>query len=373
MTLAVQASDRIGPDLEKKNFEKYLHSVFGAGAEIVNIVPIGEHATDEDLKQYGYGAPIKVTYRLDGHVRHAVFETVHSGPYGHETMGDRAQLLLSAHETFGRLPLHARSLDVGALEYNGNLLSLGDVDEFFVLVEHVEGVGHNEDFFRMRDEPALTDLDVARSDALCDYLAEIHRVRRFDSGLYARRIRELMGHGECIMGINDGYPTRHAFIDYKLLENIEHRVLSWRWRLKDYTHRSRQVHGDFHPWNILFQEGAKFRVLDRSRGEWGEAGDDVSCLTINYLFFSLQRSGRLEGNFEVLFKRFWSRYLEHTGDREVLSVVAPFFAFRGLVIASPVWYPNLSETNRRRIFSFIRNVLDDDVFDPNKVNEYCEA
>ena len=168
MTLAVQASDRIGPDLEKKNFEKYLHSVFGAGAEIVNIVPIGEHATDEDLKQYGYGAPIKVTYRLDGHVRHAVFETVHSGPYGHETMGDRAQLLLSAHETFGRLPLHARSLDVGALEYNGNLLSLGDVDEFFVLVEHVEGVGHNEDFFRMRDEPALTDLDVARSDALCD-------------------------------------------------------------------------------------------------------------------------------------------------------------------------------------------------------------
>ena len=99
----------------------------------------------------------------------------------------------------------------------------------------------------------------------------------------------------------------------------------------------------------------------------------MSCLTINYLFFSLQRSGRLEGNFEVLFKRFWSRYLEHTGDREVLSVVAPFFAFRGLVIASPVWYPNLSETNRRRIFSFIRNVLDDDVFDPNKVNEYCEA
>ncbi len=83
MTLAVQASNRIGPDLGKKNFARYLHSVFGAGAEIVSIVPIGEQSTDEDLKQSGYGAPIKVTYRLDGLVRHAVFETVHAGPYGH--------------------------------------------------------------------------------------------------------------------------------------------------------------------------------------------------------------------------------------------------------------------------------------------------
>ena len=74
--VGVKASDRIGPVLGKKNFETHLHSVFGVGAEIVSIVPIGEQANDEDLKQYGYGAPIKVTYRLGGHGRHAVFETL---------------------------------------------------------------------------------------------------------------------------------------------------------------------------------------------------------------------------------------------------------------------------------------------------------
>ncbi len=372
MSGSIQAAEHIAPQLSKKDFERYLHSVFGAAAEVLELKPITV-AADNDVKQYGYGTPIKVTYKLDGRRSSAVFETVRAGPYGHETMADRAQLLLSGHETFSRLPLHARSLSAGAVEFDGNLVSLDDADEFFILVEHIEGTGHNEDFVRMRDRSDLTSLDLARSDALCDYLVEIHHVRRDEPTLYQRRIRELIGHGECIMGIADGYPESHGFIDRKLLERIEHQAIRWRWRLQDYTHRLRQVHGDFHPWNIMFQDGVNFRVLDRSRGEWGEAADDVSCLTINYLFFSLQRRGRLEGNFQALFERFWQRYLDRTGDQEMLSVVAPFFAFRGLVIASPIWYPNLSEDIRGRIFSFIRNVLDDDEFDPSRVNDYCEA
>ena len=68
-------------------------------------------------------------------------------------------------------------------------------------------------------------------------------------------------------------------------------------------------------------------LLDRSRGEYGDPADDVTCLTLNYLFFSLQRSGRLEGSFENLFRRFWERYLEESGDREILRVAAPFFGF----------------------------------------------
>ena len=77
------------------------------------------------------------------------------------------------------------------------------------------------------------------------------------------------------------------------MEQIEHRALAWRWKLKGLTHRLSQVHGDFHPWNILFDEADNLRVLDRSRGEYGEPADDVPCSAMNYLFFSLQRSGRL--------------------------------------------------------------------------------
>jgi hypothetical protein len=48
-----------------------------------------------------------------------------------------------------------------------------------------------------------------------------------------------------------------------------------------------------------------------------------------YLFFSLQRYGRLEGAFVTLFSRFWQRYLSATGDDELHAVVGPFFAFWG--------------------------------------------
>jgi aminoglycoside phosphotransferase (APT) family kinase protein len=280
-------------------------------------------------------------------------------------------MLLWDHRAYNRLPRHARSLDVGAFRKSGGLLSLGDAEELFLLVEYVAGRAYIQDLARLQAEGDLRDLDVARADALCDYLVGIHRTPGIDAALYARRIRELVGHGECIMGLCDSYPARHGFITPKLLEEIERRCVSWRWKIKDRTHRLRQVHGDFHPYNILFREGTDFSVLDRSRGEWGEPADDVTCLTGNYLFSSLQRSGRLAGGFETLFRRFWDRYLDATGDGELLEVAAPFFAFRGLVMASPVWYPVLEEKVRRAMFDFILGVLEAPSFDPGRVNAWC--
>ena len=147
----------------------------------------------------------------------------------------------------------------------------------------------------------------------------------------------------------------------------------WRWKLKPLTHRLRQIHGDFHPWNILFGGGADFRVLDRSRGEFGDPADDVACITSNFLFFSLQRYGCLHGALQKLFRRFWERYLAGSGDFEMLRVVAPFFAFRGLVMASPLWYPALSDPVRKKLLAFVFTVLRKDTFNPQEVNHYCSG
>ena len=351
--------------------EAYLASLLGGPVKVHGLSRLGESLQAGAIKGYGYGVPIQVEYEASGERHRAVVETISPGPFGHEHMADRAQALLWDHQAFNRLPRHARSMDVAGFLQGGGILSLGKVEELLVLMEFVEGRGYFEDLTRLRNDGTLTDLDLARADALCDYLVEIHKVPGTDPGLHVRRLRELVGHGECIMGLTDSYPSQSGFITPQVLEEIEHRCIAWRWRLKGWSHRLRQVHGDFHPWNILFQEGTQFRVLDRARGEWGDPADDVACLTMNYLFFSLQRSERLEKPFETLFRRFWTRYLEKTKDEEMLEVVAPFFAFRGLVMASPLWYPTLPEAVRRTLFSFMLRVLDAKAFDPNRVNDYC--
>jgi phosphotransferase family enzyme len=349
--------------------QDYLSSYFAAPVRVVALAPLGG-GTAADLKGYGYGTPVRVDYERSGIRGSAVLETVAPGPFGHEHMADRAQILFTSHAANNRLPLHVRTLDVGAFRGDGTLASLGDVDEFFILNEFATGDGYFHDLERLRDGGDLRDLDLARADALCDYLVGIHRVRGPNPELYVRRLRELVGHHECIAGILDSYPES---VDAGLLQFIEHECVRWRWRLKPLTHRLVQVHGDFHPWNILFQHGVEFAVLDRSRGEWGDAADDVACLTINYLFFALQQRGRLRGPFETLFTRFWQRYVGSSGDSELTRVVAPFFAFRGLVLASPLWYPRLHADVRRRLLHFVGAVLRAGAFDPFRVDDYCDG
>jgi len=361
------------PDLKREEIERYLRAVLGAPVSVFNMTILGGGPESNDVKGYGYGIPLKVDFQIDGNeCRTIVLHTMTPGPFGHEHMADRAKELLWEHHAFNRLPRHVRSIDVGGFQTGGQLISLGKVEEFCLLTEYLEGGSYSHDLERIRDSGAINELDLARADALCDYLVDIHKRPGSDPGLYVRRIRELVGGGECIMGIADSYP-QHPLVSPAFLERVEHLCVSWRWRLKSLTHRLRQVHGDFHPWNILFRSGVDFSLLDRSRGEYGDPVDDVTSLTLNYLFFSLQRSERLEGGFQTLFLRFWKRYLEKSSDREMLKVAAPFLAFRGLVMASPVWYPTLPDTVRQRMLAFIIAVLESDSFDPQEANRYCGA
>lgn len=361
--------------LRMSRLKEYLSEVYGKQVEIRFATELGKERRrpERKLKGFGYGIPYLIEFKVEDETRRVVLETLRPGGFGHDHFSDRAAILLWQHEAFNLLPKHVRSVDVGAFTRNEGLRSLGDCKEFFILTELIEGEPYHRDLDRILLERRLKDLDRERCLALSDYLVQIHGLKHDAPGLYVRRVRELVGHGECIFGLADSYPSGLAYVTEKGLCEIEKKCVEWRWRLKPKTHRLSQVHGDFHPWNVLFRKGVDFTVLDRSRGAWGEPADDVTAMTINYLFYSLQAFGVLAGPFDVLFRLFWENYLNKTGDEEILEVVQPFYAWRGLVIASPVWYPNLKLDVRMKLFNFIKNVLETKRLNLREINSYIKG
>ena len=345
----------------------YLERVLGTGVEVLAVRPLVDDGA-RDVKEFGYGVPLAVRCRVGGETRELVVaRTRPQSGFGHDYPADRAWQAIFSHDAYNGFPRHARSLDVGCALGSGELVSVRGAVEYFQLVEKVEGRLYRVDLDRLLEQNA-TPLDTERAVALARFLAAAHAVKRDEPALYHRRIRELVGHGECLMGILDSYPHPYPPLPASVCEEVERAAVSARWRLRPRTHRLSMTHGDFHPWNILFRAGTDFSVLDRSRGEWGEPADDVAALAINYLFFGLRRAAR-EGRpgvvaepFRGLFATCLDSYAAASRDGEIYDVLPPFFAFRAFVLAHPRWYPSLDEVTRGAIITFGRTMMKARVF-----------
>jgi hypothetical protein len=344
-------------------FRVYLVERFGPEAGAATLEPIARGSAD--VKRGGYGVPYIVRWRGASGQRRLVLETVRPGGFGHEDRADRAALVVRAFDDGPLLPGHVRPVDAGVFRRGGAAASLRDTEEFFLLTEFCEGEPYASDFERVSRRGSLEEQDRGRAAILADYLAGIHREPVSHPTYYRRRLRDLVGSGECIAGIADSYPS--GTIGDDVLLEVEKLALSWRYRLRDRPARLRVIHGDFHPWNILFQQGINFGVLDRSRGRYGDPADDVAALAVNYVFFALRTGGAFTGPFADLFRLFWDRYRDVSGDDGLEGVIAPHFAFRALVLANPLWYPDESERTRRLLFCFLFGVLEEERFAPERI------
>jgi hypothetical protein len=290
---------------------------------------------------------------------------------GHDYPSDRAGVFLLDLDEFGNLPRHVLAKDVLAELEDGTIKSIGGGKEYYLLMERAEGTDYFTDLESLRTKTGLDDEDRQKIRAMARYLGEIHSVKRQSRSLYWRKIRDTIGHGECLMGVFDTYPD--GTMNFSEMAEIEKSCIDWRAKLKAKEERLCQIHGDFHPGNIWFADNGEFVLLDRSRGPWGEAADDVTALAINYVFFSLRYHGEVKEAYLDGFTFFFDEYLRATGDEEVLSCLAPFFAFRGVVVANPIFYPAETTETRQKLFTFVRKVLSVEIFDPNKVNQYIEG
>lgn len=326
-----------------------------------------------------------VAYRIElkgeGSLKNVVLRVVRGDTgWGHDYVSDRAATLILQHRLYRSTPIPSRiaSIDVLCLLPDGRVVSVGEAVEFLHVMEEVteaEGRSYVEDLFEIASRGGLSSRDIRRCKALAEYLSRLHSYKTENRNLYIRHIRDLIGHGEMLMGVVDSYPDVESLkwtTEGELIE-LEKRMVEWRYRLKRFTHRTSRIHGDFHPFgNIRFRGEDEVVALEFSREAYGEPADDLSALTINYLFISLWKCGGYVKPFKELLERFFEYYLSETGDTEILKVIQPFYCFRGLVVAHPLYYPEMEDWKRRSILNFIHNVLSVDEFDPMKVGEYVE-
>jgi hypothetical protein len=331
-------------------------------------------ATQIDIKKLGegvQGAGFLVEIKAEeGIKKQYVIKGLFPYGLGHDYPSDRAGVFLLDLDEFKNLPNHVEAIDVLAEKSDGSIKSIGGGKEYYLLMEKAEGKHYFNDLTEFSLKKELDESDIKKIKAMTSYLAGIHTVKKESKALYRRKIRDTIGHGECLMGVFDTYPD--GTITFEEMASIEKKCVDWRAQLKARYQRLCKIHGDFHPGNIWFQEEEDFVLLDRSRGPWGDAADDVTALTINYIFFSIKYHGRLNSPYQESLHLFYDEYVKQTGDHELFEVVAPFYAFRGSVIANPVFYPDISSESRRRIFNFIHGVLDDRTFSIERVNEYIK-
>ena len=315
-------------------------------------------------KAIGYGLPVRVRLVDEHGVEHArVWRVSSANEFGHDRRADRAGNALLAFDDFARIPAHIEAVDVGAIAKSGELVSLRDWDELYVITTFAPGTIYADDLRRIAEDGVATDLDLARVDVLATYLARLH-VPMTGAPQYRRAIRDLVGHGEGIFGIIDGYPSTPLT---GRLRMIEQRCVEWRWRLRAHEDRLARTHGDFHPFNVVF-DGTQLACLDASRGTCGDPADDLTAMAVNFVLFAIDHRASWRRGLGVLWHRFWETYARERPDPVLLQIAPPFFAWRMLVVCNPKFYPRLDDVARAELLDFAAGVLDAGVLDPRSAD-----
>jgi hypothetical protein len=344
--------------------QEYLKNRYGKNTKLLGIDRLGEGI---------HGVAYLLRFMHAHKEQRLIMKTLFPSGFGHDHFSDRAQVLLLANANYNDVPRHIRAIDVAG-ETPDRLISLKEAREFYLFMEEAEGDSYFKDLKGILERGALTEVDLKRAQALAHCLAEIHAVKYIGENaktLYRRRIRDLIGHGECIMGIIDAYERAEFTTDRELMDYAG-KCFSWWGKVRNKSERLCRVHGDYHPGNIWFH-GDDFTLLDRSRGSWGEPACDLSCLGINYIYYAIKDRGTFEGPFADLFRLFLETYLEETSDDVFFEVTQPFFAFRVLVLANPNFYPADTAETKRKLLNFGHSVLETERFDPEKISDFMEG
>jgi Phosphotransferase enzyme family len=352
-----------------EQLQTYLRTRFDPTLQVLSVQALNSAANKSGNFTSAYRADIQDAH---GQTRSVVVKQIVATGFGLEEPEDRVRHLLWCYRAYTELPRHPNALDIGFNRSDTSWVSLADSQEFFLIEEYVEGSGYYLDLEQMLARRQPHDRDNARCEALAVYLSTLHHEKRMDAGRYLRALRELIGGGEGVIGLIDGYPPDFKQRHSQLLLTLQQRCLERVWQLAQVPGRVCQSHGDFHPWNILFRSGVDFSVIDRSRSCWNDPAADVGSMLMNYLFVGLREPTLRQSAGLQLASRFLETYLAASNDYDILTTLGPQLAMRSLAVASPVFYPHIPEELRIRLFTLALHIAQSQCL-PQQVDQWLDA
>ena len=357
-------------ELKEEGLRRYLESIFDGNITEIQIQKLGEGCV---------GTGFALNFKVDGKPQKKILKTLFTSNLGMDHFSDRAGSLILAHSHYGKIPNHIASSDVGGVTKDGEIISVGKAQEFFILMEEAKGKDLFADFQRIAKTNVLTPEDKEKILLLSDFLANLHREKPTENqeSFYKRCLRNLVGGSTSIMSIIDMYPQHLGWASSEELNQVVQSSIKFWSRHRFKPERLCHTHGDFHPGNIWFRDEKNFTLLDRSGQTYGEAADDLTAFSINFIFYSLKERGEFSGAMKEGFDLFWNNYLSKTNDVEIVNLAPPFFALRAMVVANPVFYndnffgsPENAHKVRRALFNFAFQMVQEGKCNLGKIEAY---
>lgn len=356
-------------NLKELELKKYLEKKYNKKISNLKIEKLGSGVL---------GTGYLLEFETEKEKQRLILKTLFTENLGMDHYSDRAASLIEAHDNYNKMRDHVKSIDVLAYNKDNTLTSLGNAQEFYILMEEANGKDLFKDFNQIKETKTLNEETKNKIIKISNFLVELHKNKYQSISLYRRKIRDTLGSGGSLIGLLDMHPD-NAFNQFekKWIEIVKKAINYWR-DSRNLDYRLCEIHGDYHPGNLWF-ENDKLIILDRAKGRFGEPADDITAFIINPIMYSLiaTKECRFKGPFKKVFDIFWNNYFKQTKDKEMRKIIAPYLAFRIAVVTNPIFYDDdffggveKAKIVRTKIINLALNVLKDNEFNPEKINLY---